>query len=191
MLIGLVARFDPMKDHGNFFRGARHLLNEAEEKDNLHFVLAGRGIDAANAALKDFISEYGLENRTHLLGERTDIPFVTSALDIATSSSTGEGFPNAVGEAMACGVPCVVTDVGDSAWIVGDTGRIVPPREPTALAEAWGELICMEDERRRSLGEAARRRIIENFSIDTVVRQYEAVYEGLAAERNRDSTCAA
>lgn len=180
LLIGLIARFDPMKDHRNYFLAARHLLRTEEGKGEVHFVLAGFGVDAGNVMMKSVISECGLNGRVHLLGERTDIPFVTSALDIASSSSLGEGFPNVVGEAMACGVPCAVTDVGDSAWLVGDTGRVVPPGDPIALAGAWRDLIRMGEDRRRSIGEAARRRIVEDFSIDVMVRRYEKVYEALA-----------
>lgn len=178
-LIGLVARFDPMKDHRNYFLAARQLLDTAEGREDVHFVLAGHGVDVENVTMKSIISECGLNGRVHLLGERTDIPFVTSGLDIASSSSLGEGFPNVVGEAMACGVPCVVTDVGDSAWLVGDTGRVVPPGDPIALAGAWCDLIRMGEDRRRSVGEAARRRIVEGFSIDVMVRRYETVYEEL------------
>jgi glycosyltransferase involved in cell wall biosynthesis len=178
-LIGLVARFDPMKDHRNYFLAARQLLSTEEGKGEVHFVLAGFGVDVGNVTMKRVISECGLNGRVHLLGERTDIPFVTSGLDIASSSSLGEGFPNVVGEAMACGVPCVVTDVGDSAWLVGDTGRVVPPGDPIALAGAWRDLIRMGEDRRRSVGEAARRRIVEGFSIDVMVRRYETVYEEL------------
>ena len=180
LLIGLIARFDPMKDHRNYFLAARHLLNVAGGEEDVHFVLAGFGVDASNVTMDGIISECGLDGRVHLLGERTDIPFVTSALDIASSTSLGEGFPNVVGEAMACGVPCAVTDVGDSARLVGDAGRVVPPGDPIALAAAWSELIRMGKDRRRSIGEAARRRIAEDFSIDAMVRRYEQVYEALA-----------
>jgi glycosyltransferase involved in cell wall biosynthesis len=180
LLIGLIARFDPMKDHRNYFLAARHLLSTEEGKGEVHFVLAGFGVDVGNVTMKRVISECRLDAQVHLLGERTDIPFVTSALDIASSSSLGEGFPNVIGEAMACGVPCAVTDVGDSAWLVGDTGRIVPPGDPIALAGAWCELIRMGKDRRRSIGEAARRRIVEGFSIDVMVRRYEMIYEALA-----------
>ena len=182
LLIGLIARFDPMKDHRNYILAARHLLSTEEGKADIHFVLAGLGVDAGNVTMKGVISECGLNGRFHLLGERTDVPFITSALDIASSSSLGEGFPNVVGEAMACGVPCAVTDVGDSAWLVGDTGRIVPPGDPIALAGAWRDLIRMGEDRRRSIGEAARRRIVEDFSIDEMVRRYETVYERLTVE---------
>ena len=179
LLIGLIARFDPIKDHRNYFLAARQLLNTAIGREDVHFILAGHGVDVGNETMNSIISECGLDGRVHLLGERTDIPFVTSALDIASSSSLGEGFPNVVGEAMACGVPCAVTDVGDSAWLVDDTGRVVPPGNPIALAGAWCELICMGKDRRRSIGEAARRRIVEDFSIDVMVRRYEKVYEAL------------
>jgi glycosyltransferase involved in cell wall biosynthesis len=103
---------------------------------------------------------------------------LTAALDISASASAyGEAFPMIVGEAMSCGVPCVVTDVGDSGWIVGNTGRVVPPKNPEALANAWKELIELGSEGRETLGEAARQRVIENFSLNSVVEQYEKLYE--------------
>jgi len=113
-----------------------------------------------------------------LLGERHDIPRVTAAMDIASSSSAfDEGFPNVVGEAMSCGVPCVVTDVGDSAWVVGETGRVVPPRSPEALCAAWLKLVGMGIAARCELGMSARQRIKDQFSIEKIVRQYERIYE--------------
>ncbi|MFC1825538.1 glycosyltransferase, partial [Thermodesulfobacteriota bacterium] len=118
-LIGLVARFDPMKDHRNFVKAASILSKRLK---NIHFVLVGDGIAEGN---REFINLFngGLFNgRVHMLGLRSDIPKITAAFDIATSSSYyGEGFSNTIGEAMACGVPCVVTDVGDSAQIVANT----------------------------------------------------------------------
>ena len=107
------------------------------------------------------------------------MPQITAALDIASSSSYGEGFSNTIGEAMSCGVPCVVTDVGDSAWIVGDTGKVVPPCDPAALATALRELIEIGAEARRTLSKQARQRIVENFSLESVVRQYEDLYESV------------
>jgi len=102
---------------------------------------------------------------------------LTAALDIASSSSAyDEGFPNVVGEAMSCGVPCVVTDVGDSAWVVGEAGRVVPPRNSEALYAAWRELVDMETAVRRELGMRARQRVKEQFSIERIVQQYESVY---------------
>jgi glycosyltransferase involved in cell wall biosynthesis len=82
-----------------------------------------------------------------------------------------------LGEAMACGVPCVTTDIGDSAWIVGDVGIVVPPRDPEALADALGRLAALGREERRQLGAAARARVIEHFEVDAIVRQYQGLYE--------------
>jgi glycosyltransferase involved in cell wall biosynthesis len=113
---------------------------------------------------------------THLLGPVDNIPRLMSALDIATSSSIVEGFPNVVGEAMASGVPCVVTDVGDCALIVGDSGRVVAPRDPEALAAAWAELLELPDGERLALGAKARERVKDNFSIGSVVAAYESLY---------------
>lgn len=98
------------------------------------------------------MQELGLVERIHLLGERLDMPRLTAALDITVSSSHAEGFPNVIGEAMACGVPCVVTDVGDSGWLVGDTGRVVPPQQSKALATGCNALIKTGHEQRRQRG---------------------------------------
>lgn len=178
LLVGLVARYDPMKDHANFLRAVGIL---AKTREDVHFVLIGRDVDPKNVVLSRTIAELDLDGRVHMLGERTDIPAVTAALDIATSSSAyGEGFPNAVGEAMACAVSCVVTDVGDSRVIVGDTGRVVPPNDPEALANAWRELLDAGTEGRRRLGAAARQRIEKRYSLPTVIRRYEDLYQQLA-----------
>ena len=130
ILVGLVARYDRMKGHEDFLRAAARLH---EEHDKVHFVLAGRGVEAGNTALAAIASALGLDGAVHFLGERADVRRVTAALDIAVSASRfGEGFSKAIGEAMACGVPCVVTDVGDAAVLVGETGRVVPPRQPAS-----------------------------------------------------------
>ena len=172
-LIGLAARFDPQKDHRNFVRAAGLLHGRLPEA---HFVLCGEGVTWQNDRLVHWIDAAGIRGSCHLLGRRADMERVNAALDIAVSSSWGEGFPNVVGEAMACGIPCVVTDVGDSAQIVADTGRVVPPRDPGALAGAWGELLALPAEARRALGLAARRRIEQHYSLGAVVTQYEDLY---------------
>jgi glycosyltransferase involved in cell wall biosynthesis len=172
-LVGLIARYHPMKDHTNFLNAARLL---AEQDPTTQFLLAGPDVTFANKELSTKISTLGLQERVHLLGDRSDIPRVTAALDIASSSSWGEAFPNVIGEAMACSVPCVVTDVGDSAWIVGDAGRVVPPRDPVALSAAWWEVLQMSQATRVALGERARKRIVMNFSLDEVIEQYEKLY---------------
>jgi glycosyltransferase involved in cell wall biosynthesis len=175
-LIGLVARFDPLKDHENFLRAASIL---SRNYPDVHFLLVGLGVDRENQILNQLIQELGLRVQTHLLGERKDMPRITAALDIACSSSYSEAFPIAIGEAMSCGVPCVVTDVGDSAIIVGDTGRVVPPRKPDLLANAWKEIIELSLEDRKALGNAARNRILDCFSLASIVVKYEALYESL------------
>jgi glycosyltransferase involved in cell wall biosynthesis len=174
VLIGLVARFHPMKDHEIFLKAAELLLRELPD---VYFMLVGSGVSKENAKLSDMITTLGLCDKVLLCGERSDIPKITAALDIATSCSAwGEGFANSIGEAMSCGVPCVVTDVGDSAWIVGETGRVVPPGDPNALAAAWKSLIAIGSDKRHALGLLARKRIRNNFSLDTVARQYEDIY---------------
>ncbi len=114
-----------------------------------------------------------------MLGRRADIARITTAFDIASSSSYGEGFPNVVGEAMSCEVPCVVTNVGDSAYIVGNTGIVVLPKNSSVMAKAWEKLIKLPAEERKILGKLARKRIEDNFEISSVVNQYEVLYNQL------------
>ena len=173
-LVALFARFHPVKDHAAFLEAASILLKSQRQA---HFVLAGRGVDVSNECLRQLTNRLGISNNVHMLGERSDMPRLAAAMDIVSLTSRAEGFPNVIGEAMSCGVPCAVTDVGDSAWIVGDTGRVAPPGDAVALAKAWQELFEMSDENRRKLGRLARQRVIENFSLDAVARRYETVYE--------------
>ena len=133
ILVGLIARFDAMKDHETFFKAAGLLIRRLP---GVHFMLAGAGVSIENAPLARMVCKNGLNGAVHLVGPRDDVPRLTAALDLGTSASIGEGFCNAIGEAMACAVPCVATDVGDAARIVADTGRVVPPRNPEALAAA-------------------------------------------------------
>lgn len=176
-LIGLICRYHPMKDHANFLKAAALLLNKFPD---VHFILVGSKVDRENSTLNKLINDLEIFNRVHLLGQRKDMPRVTAALDILTSASAyGEAFPLAIGEAMSCGVPCVVTDIGDSAWIVSDTGRVVPPKNSEALANTWQELIVLGSEGRKALGQTARSRIIKSFSLESVVSKYEELYASL------------
>jgi len=173
-LIGLIGRYHPMKDHANFIRAAGHLSKSHED---VHFLLAGNNVDTENKELMKLINEQNLSSKVHLLGERDDVNRLMASLDIASSSSYfGEGFPNVIGEAMACGVPCVVTDVGDSGAIVGDTGRVVPPRDPVMMASAWQNILDLGCQGRKDLGMKARERVMNNFSIKTIVSKYENLY---------------
>jgi glycosyltransferase involved in cell wall biosynthesis len=176
-LIGLVARYDPLKDHANFIRAAGIL---SKQFPDVHFLLCGSKVDLENSALTEQINSLGISNRCHLLGQRKDVARINAALDIATSSSISEAFPLAVGEAMACGVPCVATDVGDSAMMIGQTGRIVPASDSQSLATGWAEILKMDAADRARLGIEARRRVCELFDLGAVVRQYESLYHDLA-----------
>lgn len=178
VLIGRVGRYHHTKDYPTFLRAAALLL---QEYPNAQFVAIGKDVNWNNDALRRQVHDLGLVERIHLLGERLDMPRLTAAFDIAISSSHAEGFPNVIGEAMACGVPCVVTDVGDSGWIVADTGRVIASQESEALASGCRELIAIGPDRRAELGVMARRRIIDRYSIASVAQQYESLYCGIVA----------
>ncbi len=176
ILIGLIGRYHPMKDHANFLHATSMLIKSHSE---VHFILAGRQVDFANEHLRQMINGLNISENVHLLGERRDIPRLMAALDIVVSSSRGEGFPNVIGEAMACGVPCVVTDVGDSAYLVNNTGIVVAPGDAAALSAALEDMISKTHEERLKLGKAARCRVVENFSLAHVVSEYECLYKEL------------
>jgi glycosyltransferase involved in cell wall biosynthesis len=119
-----------------------------------------------------------LAGRLHLLGERADIPRVTAALDIASSSSSwGEGFSNTIAEALCCGVPVVATNVGDSREIVGDSGIIVPVGDVEALANAWQRLLDAGLEARRTMGQGGRARVLGRYSIKAMAEAYLQLYD--------------
>jgi len=178
IVIGFAARFHPHKDHRNFFQAAERLHKLMPD---VHFLLFGMGITWENEQLAAWIRSAGIRERCHLLGLREDISRLFSGLDIATTASRSEAFPIVVGEAMACGTPCVVTDVGDSALIVENTGSVVAPEDPHALAEAWRALIDAGPAVRRRLGIAARDRVERHFALPAVVESYQKIYAQVAA----------
>jgi len=163
ILIGLVARLDPVKDHPTFFRAAAML---AQERPDVRFVCVGDGSELYKNKLYYQASELGLDGRLIWAGTRYDIPAVYNALDIAVSASYSEGFSNAIVEAMVCGVPCVVTDVGDSALIVGSTGEIVSPADSDALYEGFTLMLRRLEPKVR---DAARVSIVTHYSNETLV----------------------
>lgn len=175
-LLGMVGRFDPQKDHANLIAA----LSRLKQCGAAFFcVLVGTGMTESNATLVQWIANHGLVDWVTLLGQRNDVPDVMSALDLHLLSSSAEAFPNVLAEAMACGTPCVTTDVGDAALIVGDTGWVVPPGNPEALAQAIATGL---HERMNQPAEwavrqtAARQRILSNFSIEKMVNAYEQVW---------------
>ncbi len=182
LLIGLVGRFNPQKDHLNFIRAASLLYARFPE---VRFLLCGDGITWENQELAGWIKAAGIYGNCHLLGRRDDIPRLQAALDIAVSSSRGEAFALVVGEAMACGVPCVVTNVGEMPRVVGDTGRIVDPENHQALAGACMDLIEAGPGGRAQLGAAARRRVEKHFNLLDIVERYENLYSKQLAIKSR------
>jgi len=180
MVLGKVAVVRPMKDHANLLRACALLKSRALP---FHLVLIGRRASEDNADLMQLIEQTGMGDRVSLLGERHDMPMLIAGLDVlVVSSAWGEAFPIVLGEAMASGVPCVTTDVGDSAWIVGDTGIVVRPRDPEALAEGVAWLITMDRETRAQLGMRARARIAQNFGLSDAIARYHDLYQEVMLE---------
>jgi glycosyltransferase involved in cell wall biosynthesis len=177
-IVGFVGRFNPIKDLRTFFEAAA-LLDTTEP--DLVFVVCGRELTRDNLELVRMTNGVCLRDNVHLLGERLDVAQIMPAFDVLVSSSVTEGFPNAVGEAMACGVPCVVTDVGDSAFLVGDTGRVSPPSKPARLAQEVRTLLRATPEDRHALGARARERVLEVFDISVVADRYLDLYRDLAS----------
>lgn len=175
-LLGMVARFDPQKDHANLIAALSIL-----KKQNANFccVLVGTHMDSTNSVLLELLRRFDVMDEVHLLGRRNDIPFIMSALDVHVLSSLGEAFPNVLAEAMACATPCVTTDVGDAALIVGETGWVVLAQNSEALAFALSEsLIALADTPGWSIKkQQARDRIVENFSLDKMVRGYQKLWQ--------------
>lgn len=183
-LIGSVARWNPLKDHANLLEAFSLSL---QRQPALRCVLAGPGMDMGNAGLMALLRQYGLEDKVVLLGPRDDVPRVLAALDIYVLSSRAEGFPNVVVEAMATGLPCVVTDVGDAARIVGDCGWVVPARNAGALAEAIKEAIALRASSEGSVeyqsrSRQGRQRVEQAFGLEVMRERYQVVWSRLAAD---------
>lgn len=183
-LLGMVARFDPLKDHENLLRALGRLKQAGTP---FRCVLVGRGLDATNAQLATWLKQYGLQAEVLLLGQRSDVPAVMCALDLQVLTSSAEAFPNVLPEAMACGTPCVTTDVGDAAAIVADTGWVVPPANAARLAEAIAATLVARDDTSvwQARREAVRTRVAERFSLEKMVAGYSAVWCGGGAWKNK------
>jgi len=172
VIVALVARVDPMKDHAAFLEAAQQV---AKARRNVCFFLVGKDTQTLEPA----VAAKGLTDLVRVLGYRSDIERLLPGVDVLCLSSIGEGFPNVLGEAMACGVPCVSTDVGDARRIIGDTGLVVPARAPASLAHAIIDLIDRGPAAREHLGRAARARIETEYSLGRIVDRYTALYSDL------------
>ncbi len=179
LCVGMVARFAPVKDHLTFLTAFSALKRRY---GRVRAVLCGQDVDSPNTMLTGWLCDLGLTDSVNLLGLRDDVQSLYPAFDVFCSSSRSEAFPLAVGEAMASEVPCVVTDVGDSATLVGDTGVVVRRGDAASLAEGLGCLLCRSADERRALGRAARRRIQEHYSLQATVQAYELLYSEVLGE---------
>ncbi len=178
VLVGFVARYHPVKDHRTFFDAAKII---GERHAQVRFALFGKGISRENTELVNLVTGANLADRCILAGERADVPDLLPGFDVAVNSSLSEGFSNTVAEAMMSQVPCVATDVGDSAVIVGEFGRVVSPSAPFELAANLGDLISLPAEARRLLGENARRHAEAHFSTATADTKLRNLLERVAA----------
>jgi glycosyltransferase involved in cell wall biosynthesis len=175
LLVGMVSRFDPQKDHGNLLDALAAL---AARGLAFRCVLVGTGMNEANPVLMAMVRERGLEHRVSLLGRRDDVPAVMNGLDIHLLSSASEAFPNVVAEAMACGTPCVTTNVGDAGLIVGAAGWVVPPGRPDLFADAVASAaeLRADPAKWRKLEEQARAHIQQHFTVAAMVEAYNACW---------------
>ena len=179
-LLGSVARWNPLKDHENLLAA---LALSVRTHPDLRCVLIGLGMSRDNADLIAMARHYGLLDHLIFLGRRDDVPVLMRALDIHVLSSKAEGFPNVVSEAMASGVACVVTDVGDAADIVGEHGWVVPPGDASALAGAIDQAVeAVRDPQWPARRDAARASVERRYSLRTMVDRYETVWRRLAAD---------
>jgi glycosyltransferase involved in cell wall biosynthesis len=184
LLVGMAARFHPLKDHANFFRAAREIHKVFPD---VNFLLCGDQISWDNPDLVELIQDYGMHDQVHLLGHRQDVQRIIASLDLLCMSSSSEAFPNVVAEAMACGIPCVVTDVGDAAEIVGPKGWVVPPSDPSALATSCLSVLQLPSTERIRWGEEARVRVRELYSLENVTVQYQTLYKTVVSQARHNN----
>ena len=177
LVIGSVGRFHPVKDHKNLLDALKVVKNSGKK---FKLIMIGSNLDYKNQVLMKWIKDNGLVNDIHLLGVREDLEILYPVMDVCVLSSRSEAFPNVVCEAMASGVPCVVTDVGDAARIVGETGYVVPKQNPKILAEMIIKMIEIGKEERIQLGIRARKRMEENYSLPKMIMKYENLYLEIA-----------
>lgn len=173
IVIGAVGRFDPLKDFHNFVIAASELVARCP---NVKFLMVGRNIEWSNPTLRGWIEAVGLVKNFQLLGEQSDVPYFLSAMDVFCLSSVNEAFPNVVVEAMAMGLPCVVTRAGDAADILGDDAFVVPVKDSVSLSAALLRMCDLSPVDRRMLGERNAKKAREEYGIENIRRKYEEVY---------------
>jgi glycosyltransferase involved in cell wall biosynthesis len=180
IVIGTLGRLSQEKGQDVFVRSAGMI---AQEYSNVRFLMVGRGLEPVDEALMQWINAIGFADRFVLMGERRDVAVVLSAMDIFCLPSRSEGFPNVLGEAMAMGLPCVSTDVGDAGVLLGDTGILVQKDDYEALAVGLKQMLDMSEDERTALGERARLRVQNEFTLEQMRKKFEAVYTELLASK--------
>lgn len=185
VVIGMVARFDPYKDHATLLAA---VAEAARTEPRLVCILCGTGMTQDNAALRAIIAEHRVEGIVKLLGACDDVQGIMAALDLHVLSSAAESFPNVLVEAMACGTPCVSTDAGDAALIVGETGWIVSPRNPHALGRAIASACeAMKDAAGwRARREQCRERVVTRYSLERMIGAYTQLWRSVASGESFD-----
>lgn len=173
-LIGHVGRYNPQKDHKTLIESLSILR---ENKLNFRAIIVGTNLDNSNYEIKELLNDKNMQDHVFLLGRRSDIPFVMNGIDLfVLSSAFGEAFPNVLNESMACGTPCVATDVGDSSVIIGETGWIANVQDPASIAKSIIEAAdekLFNNSRWLQRKNDCQERIIENFSIEKMVKRYK------------------
>lgn len=172
-IVGIVARYHPQKNYEGFLSAAKLIL---EKLPQTYFIMVGDKIDYNNKELLNLVKEKSLNHNCKLLGQRADIPQLLSAMDVLTLTSWGEAFPNVIGEAMACETPCVVTDAGDSAEIVGKTGFFVKTGDMKGIADYVVKLLN-DKNLINTFGKLARKRVFDNYEISKIAQHYSDIYE--------------
>ena len=175
-VIGMIARFDPQKDHRNFLCAVARLRSEGKIFTT---IMAGNGIDEQNAELMGILREHKLEEKVRLLGQVERIEELYGQIDFVVLSSQSEAFPNVVAEAMASGVPCIATDVGDVAELIGQSGWLVPPKNCGALAQAIYGAMSEKEQLLEQRRKWARERIVTTYSATKMVETYQVIYSAL------------
>lgn len=175
-LVAFVGRDDPQKNIEGFLRVAAIVKDRIQ---NVAFVMVGSGMNPSHPRLTKLIADYELGKHVYLLDKREDLPDLMAAFDILVSTSFGEAFPNVIGEAMACGTPCVVTNVGESKEIVGNTGKAVESGDMKQLAEKVVDFMNLPGPVRAGMGMDARHRVRQNYRLERVVKMYDELYASL------------
>ncbi len=175
-LVISVGRYNPVKDHKTFIEAAGKV---ATQRNDVGFMLVGRDLEHSNFQLMTLINATGQADAFYLLGERNDVPACLQASDVFCLHSVTEGFPNALGEAMAVGLPCITTAVGDAAYLLDNPEWVVPAASPSKLSDKLDAMLSLSAAERKALGQTAANRICEHFTMDVISRHYFDLYVSL------------